>query len=104
MTDTDPWLPQDPPNLLDADPGRREPISFESDGNQLAAHLYRPPRAAPDEVTPGIVMTGAVSSVRSKRFPTTRSASPTPATPSWPSTRAGSARARASRDSTTTRG
>jgi uncharacterized protein len=69
MTDTDPWLPEDPANLLVADPTRREPISFESDGNRLAAHLYRPPQAEPGEVTPGIVMTGPVSSVKEQTLP-----------------------------------
>ena len=69
MNDTDPWLPEDPANLLVADPTRREPISFESDGNRLAAHLYRPPQTEPGEVTPGIVMTGPVSSVKEQTLP-----------------------------------
>jgi uncharacterized protein len=69
MNDTDPWLPDDPSKLLVADPGRREPISFESDGNRLAGHIYRPPQAAPGEVTPGIVMTGPVSSVKEQTLP-----------------------------------
>jgi fermentation-respiration switch protein FrsA (DUF1100 family) len=64
---SDPWLPADPANLLVADPSRREPMSFESDGNRLAAHLYRPPRAA--GATPGIVMTGPVSSVKEQTLP-----------------------------------
>jgi pimeloyl-ACP methyl ester carboxylesterase len=69
MTGTDPWLPDDPAKLLVADPGRREPISFESDGHRLAAHLYRPPQAVRGEVTPGIVMTGPVSSVKEQTLP-----------------------------------
>jgi uncharacterized protein len=69
MNATDPWLPDDPSNLLVADPGRREPISFESDGNRLAGHIYRPPQAASGEVTPGIVMTGPVSSVKEQTLP-----------------------------------
>ena len=69
MSETDPWLPADPSALLVADPARREPISFQSDGNRLAAHLYRPPRAARGEPTPGIVMTGPVSSVKEQTLP-----------------------------------
>jgi uncharacterized protein len=69
MSDTDPWLPDDPSKLLVADPARREPISFVSAGNRLAAHLYRPPHAAPGDVTPGIVMTGPVSSVKEQTLP-----------------------------------
>jgi fermentation-respiration switch protein FrsA (DUF1100 family) len=64
---SDPWLPQDPANLLVADPARRETVSFESDGHRLAAHLYRPPRASGE--TPGIVMTGPVSSVKEQTLP-----------------------------------
>jgi uncharacterized protein len=66
MTDTDPWLPADPSKLLVADPRRREPVWFESDGNRLAGHLYRP---ASGEVTPAIVMTGPVSSVKEQTLP-----------------------------------
>jgi uncharacterized protein len=91
---SDPWLPADPANLLVADPARRESISFESDGNRLAAHLYRPPGASGK--TPGIVMTGPVSSVKEQTLPHYGER--------LPSTRAGSARARASRASTTTPG
>jgi dienelactone hydrolase len=69
VTDTDPWLPRDPANLLVADPARCEPISFDSDGNRLAAHLYRPPQARRAEVTPGIVMIGPVSSVKEQTLP-----------------------------------
>jgi uncharacterized protein len=69
MHETDPWLPDDPSNLLVADPGRREPISFESDGYRLAGHVYRPPEAAPGQVTPGIVMAGPVSSVKEQTLP-----------------------------------
>jgi fermentation-respiration switch protein FrsA (DUF1100 family) len=69
MNETDPWLPDDPSKLLVADPGRRESISFESEGNRLAGHLYRPPHAAPGEATPGIVMTGPVSSVKEQTLP-----------------------------------
>jgi fermentation-respiration switch protein FrsA (DUF1100 family) len=64
---SDPWLPDDPANLLVADPSRREMVSFESDGNRLAAHLYRPPETSGP--TPGIVMTGPVSSVKEQTLP-----------------------------------
>jgi uncharacterized protein len=66
---TDPWLPDDPANLLVADPARREAVAFESDGNRLSAHLYRPPQAAAGQRTPGIVMTGPVSSVKEQTLP-----------------------------------
>jgi fermentation-respiration switch protein FrsA (DUF1100 family) len=69
MNDSDPWLPDDPSQLLVADPRRREAVSFESDGHRLAGHLYRPPQAAPGELTPGIVMTGPVSSVKEQTLP-----------------------------------
>jgi fermentation-respiration switch protein FrsA (DUF1100 family) len=69
MPDQDHWLPQDPAQLLVADPSKREPASFESDGLRLAAHLYRPPQAAEAERTPGIVMAGPVSSVKEQTLP-----------------------------------
>ncbi len=66
---TDPFLPQDPANLLVADPTRRQATSFDSDGHRLAAHLYRPPQAQPGQSTPGIVMCGPVSSVKEQTLP-----------------------------------
>jgi fermentation-respiration switch protein FrsA (DUF1100 family) len=51
------------------DPSRRETASLPSDGLRLAAHLYRPPRAAAGDVTPGIVMCGPVSSVKEQTLP-----------------------------------
>jgi uncharacterized protein len=69
MNDTDPWLPDDRSKLLVADPRRREPISFESDRNRLAGHVYRPPQAAPGKATPAIVMVGPVSSVKEQTLP-----------------------------------
>ena len=69
MHDTDPWLPADPSKLLVADPRRREPVAFESDGHRLAGHLYRPPQAAPGDATPAIVMAGPVSSVKEQTLP-----------------------------------
>ena len=69
MHDTDPWLPEDASKLLVADPDRREPITFASDGNRIAGHLYRPRHAPSGEATPGIVMTGPVSSVKEQTLP-----------------------------------
>jgi uncharacterized protein len=69
MTDPDPFLPQPPAHLLVADPARREPTTFDSDGIRLAAHLYRPPQAEPGQATPGIVMCGPVSSVKEQTLP-----------------------------------
>ena len=53
MPDRDPWLPQDSSKLLVADPAKREPVSFDSDGHRLAAHLYRPPEDKRAKPTPG---------------------------------------------------
>jgi uncharacterized protein len=47
-----------PGRQLVADPARRRPTDFTSDGVRLAGHLYRPPRAADAEPTPAIVMCG----------------------------------------------
>ncbi len=69
MADPDPFLPQDPARLLVADPDRRTATDFVSDGRRLAAHLYRPPQAAPGQTTPGIVMCGPVSSVKEQTLP-----------------------------------
>lgn len=69
MSERDPWLPQDPAQLLSADPARRQPVSFESEGQRLAGHLYRPPDVADGEPTPGIVMAGPVSSVKEQTLP-----------------------------------
>ena len=46
------YLPADPANLLRADPGRRRPVRFASDGLDLAGHLYRPPGETPTGATP----------------------------------------------------
>jgi fermentation-respiration switch protein FrsA (DUF1100 family) len=69
MTDPDPFLPQEPAHLLVADPDRREPTTFASDGLRLAAHLYGPTRAEPGRPSPGIVMCGPVSSVKEQTLP-----------------------------------
>jgi len=58
--------PEDPALLLHADPARREPVSFTSEGVRLAGHLYRPRSGG---VTPGIVMTGPISSVKEQTVP-----------------------------------
>lgn len=69
MADPDPFLPQPPARLLVADPERRTPTTFVSDGHRLAAHLYRPPQVEPGQPTPGIVMCGPVSSVKEQTLP-----------------------------------
>jgi fermentation-respiration switch protein FrsA (DUF1100 family) len=61
------YLPEDPNNLLHADPTRRVPVTFRSAGLTLAGHLYRP--RAGTKRTPGIVMCGPVSSVKEQTLP-----------------------------------
>ena len=63
------YLPDDPRDLLVADPSRRQAIAFASAGLTLAGHLYRPPGAAPNARTPGIVMAGPFSSVKEQTLP-----------------------------------
>lgn len=65
----DHYLPSDPANLLRADTGRRLPVSFASDGNTLAGHLYRPPSAGEDEPTPAVALCGPFSSVKEQTLP-----------------------------------
>lgn len=62
-------LPSDPRRLLHADPSRRSPVRFHSDGLTLAGHLYRPRRAAAGARTPGLVMCGPFSSVKEQTLP-----------------------------------
>jgi fermentation-respiration switch protein FrsA (DUF1100 family) len=62
-------VPQDPRNLLQADPGRRSAVHFKSAGLNLAGHLYRPPGASPFTRTAGIVMVGPISSVKEQTLP-----------------------------------
>ncbi len=69
MTQSDPFLPDDPSNLLVADPARRDPVAFDASGHRLAGHLYRPPGSRPGETTPGIVMVGPISSVKEQTLP-----------------------------------
>ena len=67
---TDPhYLPADADNLLRADPDRRTPVRFSSDGISLAAHLYRPRGVTPSERTPALVMLGPFSSVKEQTLP-----------------------------------
>jgi uncharacterized protein len=54
---------------LVADPSRRTPIDFDSDGLRLAAHLYRPPGATADQRTPAVAMNGPFSSVKEQTLP-----------------------------------
>jgi fermentation-respiration switch protein FrsA (DUF1100 family) len=68
-TQKDPFLPDDPSNLLVADPARRELVEFDASGNRLAGHLYRPPDVGPGRQTPGIFMCGPISSVKEQTLP-----------------------------------
>jgi uncharacterized protein len=63
------YLPADPNNLLHADPSRRIPVRFTSEGLTLAGHLYRPPHAGANERTAGIAMCGPFSSVKEQTLP-----------------------------------
>ncbi len=56
-------------NQLHADPSRRSPVTYKSEGLTIAAHLYRPPNARDGERTPGIVMPGPISSVKEETVP-----------------------------------
>jgi fermentation-respiration switch protein FrsA (DUF1100 family) len=59
----------DAAHQLVADPARRAPVRFISEGLTLAGHLYRPPRASEGTSTPGIVMCGPASSVKEQTLP-----------------------------------
>jgi fermentation-respiration switch protein FrsA (DUF1100 family) len=63
------YVPADARDLLHADPSRRAAVRFSSGGLTLAGHLYRPPQAAPDARTAGIVMCGPFSSVKEQTLP-----------------------------------
>jgi fermentation-respiration switch protein FrsA (DUF1100 family) len=63
------YLPDDPTNLLQADPSRRIPVTFKSAGLRLAGHLYRPSSMSHTTRTPGIVMAGPISSVKEQTVP-----------------------------------
>jgi uncharacterized protein len=63
------YLPSDRGRLLKADPSRRVPVSFQSSGLKLAGHLYRPKGAQAGARTPGVVLTGPISSVKEQTVP-----------------------------------
>jgi uncharacterized protein len=63
------YLPADQNNLLHADPSRRTPVRFTSEGLTLAGHLYRPAHAGANERTAGIAMCGPFSSVKEQTLP-----------------------------------
>jgi fermentation-respiration switch protein FrsA (DUF1100 family) len=62
------FLPDDPDNLLVADPSRRSSVTFESAGVTLAGHLYRPP-GVKSERTPAVALCGPISSVKEQTLP-----------------------------------
>ena len=55
--------------FLSADPARRTDVRFESRGEQLAGHLYRPAGAAADERTAAVALCGPISSVKEQTLP-----------------------------------
>jgi uncharacterized protein len=63
------FLPEDPDNLLRADPARRSPVTFRSDDVTLAGHLYRPTGLADTERTPAVALCGPISSVKEQTLP-----------------------------------
>jgi len=68
-TDGTHYLPDDPANLLRADPSRRTTVTFMSSGLELAGHLYRPPNLPAGARTPGLVMVGPFSSIKEQTLP-----------------------------------
>ena len=63
------FLPEDPANLLTADPARRSPVSFRSGDVLLAGHLYRPPGLSESDRTPAVALCGPFSSVKEQTLP-----------------------------------
>jgi fermentation-respiration switch protein FrsA (DUF1100 family) len=63
------YLPADLSKLLKADPARRTPVRFRSGALELAGHLYRPREAKAKTRTPGVVLTGPISSVKEQTVP-----------------------------------
>jgi uncharacterized protein len=63
------FLPEDPANLLVADPARRSAVTFRSDGLTLAGDLYRPPGVDESERTPAVALCGPISSVKEQTLP-----------------------------------
>jgi hypothetical protein len=68
------YLPAYPADLLRPDPARREAVRFDSDGYELAGHLYRPPGVGRREWTAGVVMVGRASSVKEQTLAALRRA------------------------------
>ena len=63
------FLPEDPDNLLVADPARRSAVSFRSGDLTLAGHLYRPPGLGDTEPAPAVALCGPISSVKEQTLP-----------------------------------
>jgi len=70
------FVPEDPDNLLTADPDRRSSVSFRSGDVSLAGHLYRPSGVGERARTPAVALCGPISSVKehliANRPPSTR--------------------------------
>jgi uncharacterized protein len=63
------FLPDDPDDLLKADPARRTAVTFRSADLTLAGHLYRPPGVGTSERTPAVALCGPISSVKEQALP-----------------------------------
>jgi uncharacterized protein len=63
------FLPDNPDDLLKADPARRSSVSFRSGDLTLAGHLYRPPGVGDTERTPAVALFGPISSVKEQTLP-----------------------------------
>jgi fermentation-respiration switch protein FrsA (DUF1100 family) len=63
------FFPEDPDDLLRADPARRSAVSFRSGDLTLAGHLYRPPGLGDGERTPALALCGPISSVKEQTLP-----------------------------------
>jgi fermentation-respiration switch protein FrsA (DUF1100 family) len=60
---------QDPSNRLQADPSRRERVTYKSQGLDVAGHLYRPAGVPGGERAPAVVMPGPITSVKEETVP-----------------------------------
>jgi fermentation-respiration switch protein FrsA (DUF1100 family) len=56
-------------DFLRADPGRRRDVEFQSAGERIVGHLYRPAAAMEDERTPAVALCGPISSVKEQTVP-----------------------------------
>jgi uncharacterized protein len=63
------FVPEDPDDLLKADPARRSSVTFRSGDLTLAGHLYRPPGLGDSERTPAVALCGPISSVKEQTLP-----------------------------------